>query len=212
MTAHPVKNTSLGQAQELSLIDRFGRYLSERRILKTLRHRGMDKTVMLDIGCGYDAWILRKCASLFASGVAVDVAISNEVKSMDNIRVYERPVENVLPDFDPNYFDIILMNSVLEHLTDPLSILIECRRILKKGGILMINVPTWLGKYFLERSAFFFALSPAEEIDDHKMYYDKRDLWPMLVRAGFKPSSITMKYHKFRLNLFATCCKTFVVI
>jgi hypothetical protein len=35
------------------------------------------------------------------------------------------------------------------------------------------------------------------------MYYNKRDLWPLLVRAGFKPSCINLRYHKFRLNLFA---------
>jgi hypothetical protein len=41
-------------------------------------------------------------------------------------------------------------------------------------------------------------------MDDHKMYYDKRDLWPLLVRAGFRPSEIRLRYHKFWLNLFAT--------
>jgi hypothetical protein len=40
-------------------------------------------------------------------------------------------------------------------------------------------------------------------MDDHKMYYNKRDLWPLLVRAGFKPSLIKLRYHKFGLNLFA---------
>ena len=34
------------------------------------------------------------------------------------------------------------------------------------------------------------------------MYYDKRDLWPLLVRSGFRPSNIRLKYHKFGLNLF----------
>ncbi|GEM_PF-381154 len=41
-------------------------------------------------------------------------------------------------------------------------------------------------------------------MDDHKMYYNKRDLWPILVKSGFLPSNIKMKYHKFRMNLFAT--------
>ncbi len=49
--------------------------------------------------------------------------------------------------------------------------------------------------------------TPKVEIDDHKMYYDKRDLWPMLVRAGFKPSQIRLRYHKFGLNLFAAARK-----
>ena len=40
-------------------------------------------------------------------------------------------------------------------------------------------------------------------MDDHKRYYDRRDLWPMLIAAGFSPSRVKTKYHKFRLNLFA---------
>jgi hypothetical protein len=75
--------------------------------------------------------------------------------------------------------------------------------MLKPSGVLLINVPTWLGKGFLELSAFRLGLSPKVEMDDHQMYYDKRDLWPLLVRAGFKPSLIKLCYHKFRLNLFA---------
>jgi hypothetical protein len=67
----------------------------------------------------------------------------------------------------------------------------------------MINVPTWRGKKFLEFTAFRLGLSPASEIDDHRMYYDGRDLWPLLVKGGFKPSLIQMRYHKFGLNLFA---------
>jgi hypothetical protein len=92
---------------------------------------------------------------------------------------------------------------VLEHLPDPLLVIQSARGLLKPSGMLLINVPTWLGKSFLEFSAFRLGLSPKVEMDDHKMYYDKRDLWPLLVQAGFKPSLIKLRYHKFRLNLFA---------
>ena len=44
-------------------------------------------------------------------------------------------------------------------------------------------------------------------MDDHKMYYDPRDIWPMLVRAGFKPSRVKVFRHKFGLNTFASCVK-----
>ena len=47
--------------------------------------------------------------------------------------------------------------------------------------------------------------APAVEMDDHKMYYDVRDLWPMLVAAGFRPSRIKCFSHKFGLNTFAVC-------
>ncbi len=58
---------------------------------------------------------------------------------------------------------------------------------------------------FLEFAAFRLGVSPAEEMDDHKRYYDPRDLWPMLVAAGFRPSQIRCHRHKFGLNTFAVC-------
>jgi len=88
-------------------------------------------------------------------------------------------------------------------LQDPLLVIESARRMLKPSGVLLINVPTWRGKSFLEFSAFRLGLSPKLEMDDHKMYYDKRDLWPLLVRVGFKPSLIKLRYHKLGLNLFA---------
>ena len=36
-------------------------------------------------------------------------------------------------------------------------------------------------------------------------YYDPRDLWPMLVRAGFRPRAIKCHRHKLGLNTFAVC-------
>ena len=81
-------------------------------------------------------------------------------------------------------------------------------RILAPGGQCLINVPSWRGKRYLERAAFQWGVSPAEEMDDHKMYYDERDLWPLLVRAGFAPSQIRCFSHKFGLNTFAICARS----
>ena len=77
--------------------------------------------------------------------------------------------------------------------------------MLRPGGVCAVNVPSWLGKRALEYSAFKLGLSPAEEMDDHKMYYDPRDLWPLMVRAGFCPHAIRCFRHKFGLNTFAVC-------
>jgi SAM-dependent methyltransferase len=109
--------------------------------------------------------------------------------------------------FEDGFFDVVLLLSVLEHVHDPVLVLKESRRVLRENGALLINVPTWFGKIFLEMSAFLLHLSPVSSIDDHKMYYDKRDLWPLLVRAGFRPSSLRMRYHKFGMNLFCICQK-----
>jgi len=136
-------------------------------------------------------------------GVGVDFQLAPELKALEKFTFYEGTIEETLPTLKRESFDAVMLISVLEHLADPFSVIASVRLLLKRGGVLLINVPTWLGKGFLELSAFRLGLSPKVEMDDHKMYYAKRDLWPILVRAGFKPSLIKLRYHKFRLNLFA---------
>lgn len=197
------RNQSFGQLK-ITLVDRFGVYLSERMVNKYLSRCERKKDInVLDLGCGYNAKLLRKIAPSITKGFGVDVAIDHTVKKVPNLKIYELPIEDSFENFEENYFDVVLMISVLEHLWDPLFVMEECFRILKNKGVLIINVPTWLGKYFLEFSAFKLKLSPPIEMDDHKMYYSKRDLWPLLVRSGFKPSSIKLTYHKFGLNLYS---------
>jgi methionine biosynthesis protein MetW len=43
--------------------------------------------------------------------------------------------------YPDNYFDFVIVNQVLEHLHDPMSLLVETNRILKAGGQLLIGVP-----------------------------------------------------------------------
>ncbi len=200
----PVRQEAYGQ-HKLTWVDRFGVYLSKRRILHHLPKQ-TDLSV-LDLGCGYQATLLRALLPYSASGLGVDVRISSEARAVDKLSFVESSIETALPDLEDGRFDVVLLISVLEHLWEPLPMLEHCRRVLRPGGVLFVNVPTWRGKFFLELSAFRLGLSPALEMDDHKMYYDKPDLWPMLVRSGFKPSRLRLRYHKFGLNLFAVAHK-----
>ncbi len=143
--------------------------------------------------------------------VGVDFEISPELKAIPkdllDLTFYEGPIEETLPKLERGTFDVVLLNSVLEHLREPLAAIESAHALLRPGGVLLVNVPTWRGKWFLEFSAFRLGLSPKTEMDDHKMYYDSRDLWPLLVRAGFRPSQLHLRTHKFGLNLFAAATK-----
>jgi SAM-dependent methyltransferase len=158
---------------------------------------------MLDLGCGFRATQLVALASRLKHGVGVDFQIAPELAGLDKFTFHQGTIQEVLLTLTGQSFDAVLLISVLEHLTDPLFVIEAARSLLKNSGVLLINVPTWRGKSFLELSAFRLGWSPKVEMDDHKMYYDKRDLWPLLVSAGFKPSAIKLRYHKFGLNLFA---------
>lgn len=187
--------------RSLTLVDRAGVWLSRRAILRHLPERS--DLEVLELGCGFRAAQLVALEDRLKHGVGVDFQIAPELRTLAKFTFHEGTIEETLPTLAARRFDAILLISVLEHLADPLLVLQSVRAMLQPSGVLLINVPTWLGKRFLEFSAFRLGLSPKLEMDDHKMYYDKRDLWPLLVRAGFKPSQIQLRYHKFGLNLFA---------
>jgi SAM-dependent methyltransferase len=129
------------------------------------------------------------------------------LQTLEKFTFHQGTIEQTLPNLQSETMDVVMLISVLEHLAEPQFVIQSAWRLLRRSGLLLVNVPTWSGKRFLELSAFRLGLSPKVEIDDHKIYYDKRDLWPMLVRAGFKPSQIRLRYHKFGLNLFAAARK-----
>lgn len=185
----------------LTPVDRFGVWLSQRALRRAVDWSAKPRVV--DLGCGYEATLLRALRDRIATGTAVDVSLSPSLVA-DGLTAIEAPIETALPRLEDASADVVLAISVLEHLWTPETVLRECHRVLASGGVLAVNVPTWAGKRALELSAFRLGLSPAEEMDDHKMYYGRRDLWPLLVRAGFRPSAIRMRFHKGGLNLFAT--------
>jgi SAM-dependent methyltransferase len=139
------------------------------------------------------------------SAVLIDVALEDDLAADSRVTAIEGRLPGAIAGVAGGSLDVVLCVSVLEHLWDPLETLRELRRVVAPGGVCLVNVPSWRGKRALELSAFRLGLSPAEEMDDHKTYYDPRDLWPLLVRAGFLPHEISCSTHKLGLNTFAAC-------
>ena len=200
----PRADESYGQ-HGLTLADRLGVWLSHRAIRRHLPTRS--DLEVLELGCGYRATQLLALEPRLKRGIGVDFQIDPELQNRKGFTFYQGTIEQIIPKMESGTMDVVMLISVLEHLVDPQFVLQSAWRFLKPSGLLLINVPTWVGKRFLELSAFRLGFSPKVEIDDHKMYYGKRDLWPMLVRAGFRPSEIGLQYYKLGLNLFAAAKK-----
>jgi SAM-dependent methyltransferase len=197
-----MRSEAYGEARELSIVDRFGVWLSAVAVRRRVHFTGKR---VADFGCGYDARLARTISPVVKELLLVDVHLARDLAEHPNIHAVEGEIETVLPGLASESLDIVLCLSVLEHLEHPLRVLDGFHRILAPGGIALINVPSWRGKRWLELSAFRLGLSPALEMDDHKRYYDPRDIWPLLVDAGFRPSEISCKRHKLGLNTFAAC-------
>ena len=193
---------SFGQHRPAGPVDRFGVWLSGRAVHRRVDVEGRR---LVDVGCGFEATLVRSVLGRVRHATLLDLAVAPDLGSDPKVTALAGPVEDSLPTLADDAFDVTLCLSVLEHLWEPQPTLDHLHRITAPGGTVLINVPSWRGKRALELSAFRLGLSPAEEMDDHKHYFDPRDLWPLLVRAGFKPSNITCTTHKFTLNTFAAC-------
>ncbi len=191
---------SYGQHREPSPLDRLGAWLSSRAVRR--RTDLGDKRVG-DFGCGYRATLVRGALDQVREAVLVDVALAADLHRDPRVRAIEGSLPEALETLESASLDVVLCISVLEHLTEPQPTLDHVHWLLAPAGVAVINVRSRRGKAFLELSAFRLGLSPGEQMEDHKRYYDPRDLWPMLVWAGFAPSRIRCRRHKLGLNTLA---------
>ena len=189
--------------EDLLLLGKVSFWLSQRVITSRLRPGSW-----LDLLSGSQALLqrLQRKNRRITSFHALDHQLDPELRSL-GIELHEQYVDGSLP-FPSETFDNVTVVNGLEHLWEPQAILNECHRILRPGGLLQIVVPTWFGKPFLEFLAFRLRNRQALiEMNDHKMYYDERSLWPMLVRAGFLPEKIGLKRIKLGCSLYAGAVK-----
>lgn len=198
------RHTSFG-INGLKILERIGVWLSHRAIRPVINLYTQPQ--LLDLGSGYGCRLFSYFRPQLGKSMVVDIDIDQRFKALPDLSVIQSTIEDAWPQIPKESFDIITIINVLEHVWDPQETLKEAFTRLRTGGRLIVNVPTWLGKSVHEYQAFRLGLSSPIEIDDHKCYFNKPDLWPLLVRAGFKPSRIQMRYHKFRLNLFSVATR-----
>lgn len=167
-----------------------------RRVLPYIRAHGNCR--LLDIGCGWEARLLRAVEPYIASGVGVDFKAPE--LATGKIRTECLTLADRLPYADAS-FDLVTMLAVLEHLDQPEAILQEIQRVLAPGGQLVLTVPSKAARPVLEFLAFRLGVVSREEIADHKVYYDRDSLINLMGRAGLNVS----KHCYFQLGMNNFC-------
>ncbi len=93
-------------------------------------------TRLLDIGCG-TAWLAEDFSDYVGVDTAEDVITKAAAQGID-VRL-ARP-DGTLP-FADGSFDGVILKDVLEHLTDPVSMVREVKRVLRPGGRVFASSP-----------------------------------------------------------------------
>ncbi|MFC1658189.1 class I SAM-dependent methyltransferase [Candidatus Omnitrophota bacterium] len=148
-----------------------------------LEYRGDGR--ILDIGCGagLHLWFLKNLG-WEPWGAEISPQACQIAKSLDiNVFCGELPRAN----FPAQYFDVIRMNHVLEHLHSPQIYLKEIKRILKPEGICLIRVPNARSLNFKIFKKYWAGL----DVPRHLYSFSPATLKAMFDKAGFKTKQIS---------------------
>lgn len=175
-----------------NLIDKLIAYDRLSVVKKTIK----SGDIVLDFGCGYQAYLLKYFGDKIKSGVGIDYDVEN--KKIDNLEFISFTFKDILP-FSNRYFNKIVMLAVLEHIEiDQVDILFkEFVRVLNNGGEIVLTTPTKFGKFILETLAYLRVVS-REEIGDHKKYYTLKNLEELAKKSKLKLCSY--KLFQFGIN------------
>jgi SAM-dependent methyltransferase len=139
-----------------------------------------DKGRLLDVGCGngqFLAWM----NGLGWQGIGLDPD-SNAVriaKDRFGVTAFEGTIENAC--FSANFFDTLTMNHVIEHISDPVKALIECFRVLRPGGKLVIVTPNAESLASRLMGSTWLHWDPPR----HLVVFSPRALHRLVIRCGF---------------------------
>lgn len=163
------KKNESDQSKYYKTIKSFNKYRSNNRIL--------------DIGCFYGTFL--NAASdfdweIYGTEISKDIIPHAKKNTNGDIRLGE--LEDI--NFEENYFDVIVMMDVIEHLPDPLKTLKEINRILRPGGLLYFDTPNFDS---LERKIIGKDLHTI--FPWHFYFFNSRTILNLLNKSNFKTQS-----------------------
>jgi len=150
---------------------------------------------LLDVGCGSGQFIYE----MRQFGIDVYGIEPGEFDELGarKIGLKIRKSDLIAASYKKNYFDMITINHVLEHLSDPSEIIKEMYHILKRGGLLIIGVPNKRSlAYWLFKNNWY-------QLDIPRHLHDFSDsiLIKKLKKEGFKIKRVR---HNSRPKQFST--------
>lgn len=161
-----------------------------------------EKGRLLDIGCavGYFLEIARK-EGWETFGVEISPFASRYARN-SGLNIFTGTTEEA--KYNDGYFDVVTLWHVLEHTEDPSASLEEVHRILKKSGLVAVELPNAGSRKFKKQGESWEHLKPTE----HLYYFTPDVLRKIVEKTGFEivkmeaiPSGTEMgkKLERFKL-------------
>lgn len=157
--------------------EKFDRYVWNARIknIQKFKYAGN----FLDIGCSFGGFLnCAKEAGFDVTGVEIS-PFSAKIAEARGFKVFTG--EFLDADLPENFFDVVTLVEVIEHLSEPSRVFKKLNRILKPGGLLLLQTANFEGWQAIEAGPNYHYYLPG-----HFYYYSESNLKKILDQSGFK--------------------------
>jgi SAM-dependent methyltransferase len=139
------------------------------------------KAAILEIGYGNGAWLLGMKALGFSNLYGIDI---NEVakEKLTEAKIQVRTGDILSVDFPAEYFDLIRLEFVLEHLSSPNERLSKIAQWLKSSGKIVMSLPNIESLTY----DFFREFTVALQLPEHIYHYSYHTITMLADRCGLK--------------------------
>lgn len=160
-------------------------YWQRKRLSRMYLGKGASRK-LLEVGCGSGVRLIKmKKMGWMVHGQEIDPRAEAIAKASDcDFKIFLGPLETL--KLSDSTYNAIIMNHVIEHAIDPIKLLMECRRILKDEGVLVMvtpNVESYGHRRFRQN---WQHLDPPR----HQHIFSTKTLTALAKKAGFENVNI----------------------
>ena len=151
---------------------------------------------LLDVGCGSgDLMHMLRAAGWDVEGFEPDPRAAERVRA----RGFTVHADLRLP---ADRYDAVVLSHVVEHVHDPLDLLVRCRRVLRPGGELSLATPNVESAHHAIFREHWYPLDPPR----HLVLFTARSVARLLSRAGFADVRVRSTLHRARHIAYGSRC------
>ncbi len=156
--------------------EKFSNYVWDKRV--EVLHRYVPGGNILDVGSSFGGFLKTASRYYIPHGIEISSYAGGFSRSVAGGSIHIGTLDD--HPFEHNYFSAITMIELIEHLPAPLSALEECYRLLRAGGVLMIQTANMDGLQALLKGKDYAYFMPG-----HLSYFSRKNLAGALIRTGF---------------------------
>jgi 2-polyprenyl-3-methyl-5-hydroxy-6-metoxy-1,4-benzoquinol methylase len=140
----------------------------------------------LDVGCATGFFIngIRKHSEWEVYGTDFGESAVRFARETLHLNVKQGELSGA--DFPGAFFDYVHVNNVLEHVLDPVSLLRECRRLIKPDGVFFLSVPNGINDSLDLIDFYYEENKPARSKNGHIFFFPAKTLLRLFDQIGFR--------------------------